>query len=63
MWVRRHTEDYGIGRENLKFRMEFLKWMSIGLSRGLREGRTYIEEMKLINGTANAVCKEERIPF
>jgi len=57
------TEDYRVGREDLKVWMKLLLDMSGGASQELGVDKIYVEEVKLVGCGSNAVREEQNIPL
>ena len=55
------TQDDRVGRKDGKIRVQLLRRrLSVG-DAFVEQVATYVEEVKLISGAANAVCKEEDV--
>jgi hypothetical protein len=59
----RLTEDDGVGRKHGELGVKFLRIRRSVIVAFMGQIAAYVEKVKLISRAANAVCKEENVPF
>lgn len=58
------TQDDGVSRKHRELRMEFLSERSLATKLPCRTSwAAYIEKVKLVGRTPNAICEEKNISF